>query len=536
MRRRWTLAAVLVVAALLVAAAAGLWGGNGLVRAQGAVARTPTAAPNTAAPAALAPVAQGDVLAALESTLTGIYNRVSPSVVHIEVRQKTTVAMQGFPFGSSQQTPDQYTYGSGSGFVWDTAGNIVTNNHVVEGADQIRVRFHDGTILDATVVGTDADSDLAVIKVEASADLLKPVIMADSAKVSVGQLAVAIGNPFDLENTMTVGFVSALGRSLPVSNGQATSSYSIPDIIQTDAPINPGNSGGVLVNRQGEVIGVTSAIVSPVQASAGIGFAVPSAIVSARVPVLIKTGEYVDPWIGISGTSLTADLAEAMKLDASQRGALVVEVVAGGPAEKAGLVPSTTAVTINGNDTVVGGDVIVAINGQAVRSFDDLVAYLARSTAVGDEITLTVLREGKTVEVPLTLGARPSEVAQSATAETPQATAYLGISGVTVDPSVAEAMGLSSDQTGVLVEEVTSGSPADDAGLRGSFRPVTVNGERILIGGDIIVGWEGKAITSADDLQQALSQVQPGDSVTLTVLRGSTERDLTVTLAARPTQ
>jgi len=539
MKNKWAIAGIIVVAALLIATAAGIWGNGVAVSAQGTVARTPTpvatvAAATTGSLAAAAPVAQDDVVAALESTLIHIYGAVSPSVVHIEVRQTASLSLQGFPFGDYGQAPDQYSYGSGSGFVWDTEGHIVTNNHVVENADQIRVRFHDGTIVEATVVGTDPDSDLAVIQVDAPAALLQPVTMGDSTTVKVGQLAVAIGNPFDLENSMTVGFVSALGRSLSVSNDNpfSTSSYSIPDIIQTDAPINPGNSGGVLVDRNGRVIGVTSAIISPVEASVGIGFAVPAAIVATRVPVLIETGQYIDPWIGITGTTLTPDLAEAMDLDANQRGALVTEVTPGSPAEAAGLRPGTDEVTIQGQDVTVGGDVIVAINGEPVRVFDDLVAYLARHTVVGDEIILTVLRDGKTVDVSVTLGARPTEAGQSA--ETTEAAAYLGITGLTVEPAIAEAMGLDSDQTGVLIEEVASGSPADEAGLRGSFRPVEVDGQRILIGGDVIVAWEGKAITSTDDLQQALAQVQPGDRITLSILRGGRQRDVTVTLGERP--
>jgi len=221
-----------------------------------------------------------------------------------------------------------------------------------------------------------------------------------------------------------------------------------------------------------------------------------------------------------------------MDLDANQRGALVTEVTPGSPAEAAGLRPGTDEVTIQGQDVTVGGDVIVAINGEPVRVFDDLVAYLARHTVVGDEIILTVLRDGKTVDVSVTLGARPTEAGQSA--ETTEAAAYLGITGLTVEPAIAEAMGLDSDQTGVLIEEVASGSPADEAGLRGSFRPVEVNGQRILIGGDVIVAWEGKAITSTDDLQQALAQVQPGDRITLSILRGGRQRDVTVTLGERP--
>jgi 2-alkenal reductase len=294
--------------------------------------------------------------------------------------------------------------------VWDEAGHIVTNNHVVEGADKIEVTFADGTIVPATLVGANRDSDLAVIKVDVPAEELHPVRMGDSTQVKVGEIAVAIGNPFGLENTMTVGFISALGRSLPVeSNGSAGPTYRIPDIIQTDAPINPGNSGGVLVNDQGEVIGVTAAIASPVQASAGIGFVIPSAIVQKVVPELIEKGHYAVPWLGISGTSLDPDLTQGMGLDAGQRGVLVVDVTPDGPADKAGLRGSDRSITVDGEDRRVGGDVIVAIGGQTLETFDDLIAYLFGSTKVGQQVTLTVLRDGQQQEVQVTLGERPGQ-------------------------------------------------------------------------------------------------------------------------------
>jgi len=200
-------------------------------------------------------------------------------------------------------------------------------------------------------------------------------------------LAVAIGNPFTLENTMTVGIVSALAGSclsVPAPRYKARNAlhYTIPDIIQTDAPINPGNSGGVLVNDQGQVVGVTAAIESPVRASAGIGFAIPSNIVQKVVPELIQSGKYEHPWLGLSGTSLNPDLATAMNLKEDQRGALVIEVTPGSPADKAGLRGSDRQVEIEGESVPVGGDVVTAINGEPVHTFDDLVAYLAGSTQI----------------------------------------------------------------------------------------------------------------------------------------------------------
>jgi S1-C subfamily serine protease len=427
--------------------------------------------------------------------------------------------------------------GSGSGFVWDRNGHIVTNNHVVANAERIRVTFADGTVAEATLVGANADSDLAVIKVELPAKRLLPVRLADSAQVTVGQLAVAIGNPFGLENTMTVGIVSALGRSLPVAsdNELGGATYSIPDVIQTDAPINPGNSGGVLVNDRGEVIGVTTAIISPVQASAGIGFAVPAAIVEKVVPALIENGSYHYPWLGISGTSLGPELAQAMGLDADQRGALVAEIVPGGPAEEAGLRGSSRQVEIDGMEARVGGDVIVALDGQRVQGFDDLVAHLVRSTEVGQQIELTILRDGRERNVTVTLGTRPGDEDASQPREERNVTgeAWLGISGTTMTSEIAAAMGLESDQRGVLVAEVVAGSPADEAGLRGSYKAVTIDSERLLVGGDVITAWDAEPVQDLDGLQQLVGDAQSSDSVTLTVLRDGAAVEIEVTLAAR---
>ena len=517
-----------------------------LLPMQTARASAPIAAPTPMSVETVLP-AKADVLAALEGTLERIYQDVSPSVVNIQVLQKQTVGM-GLPqmpdlpfFGQPlpQQPPqEQYQRGSGSGFVWDKEGHIVTNNHVVEGADEIEVTFADGMTVSGTVVGADPDSDLALVKVELPADQLHPVQLTDSTQVKVGQLAVAIGNPFGLENTMTVGFVSAMGRSLPVeSDGGEGPSYTIPDIIQTDAPINPGNSGGVLVNGDGEVIGVTAAIASPVRASAGIGFVIPSAIVQKVVPVLIEKGRYMHPWLGISGTSLDPDLAQAMKLEADQHGALVVDVTPGGPADKAGLRGSDQKITVDGEDRQVGGDVIVAINGQPVQTFDDLVTYLVRSTEVGEKVTLTVLRDGREQQVEVTLSERPSskQEARPASEETTAEGAWLGITGMTLSPEVAKAMDLSEDQRGVLVEEVASSSPAEKAGLRGSDKSVTISGQRLLVGGDVIVAWDGQAVAQMEELRALVGKAQVGQEITLKILRDGKQIEVQVTLEARPT-
>jgi 2-alkenal reductase len=277
----------------------------------------------------------------------------------------------------------------------------------VEGADQINVIFSDGTSMPAEVVGSDPNSDLAVLKADVPAGL-EPLTLADSSQVKVGQLAIAIGNPFGLEGTMTVGIVSAIGRSLDSQTVTGSgASYSIPDIIQTDAPINPGNSGGVLVDAEGRVIGVTAAIESPVRANAGIGFAIPSATVQRVVPDLIQNGSHEYAWLGISATTLTPNLAKAMDLPESQRGVLVIEVTPNSPADQAGLQSSGETVTLNGQQAPVGGDVITAINGVEVRSMDDLISFLASQASVGEQVSLSILRGGAEQSVEVTLAARP---------------------------------------------------------------------------------------------------------------------------------
>jgi len=227
----------------------------------------------------------------------------------------------------------------------------------------------------------------------------------------VGEIAIAIGNPYGFEGSMTVGTVSGLGRDLPTSQVDQASgaSYSIPDVIQTDAAVNPGNSGGVLVNDQGQVIGVTSALESSSGSSSGIGFAIPAEIVSNVIPSLISSGKYDHPYLGISGTDMTPDIAQAMKLPTTTRGALVEQVSAGGPAANAGLQGSNTTVTINGVQGTVGGDIITAIDGQTINSMSDIIAYLAIHTQVGQTVTLMIMRGGQTQTVQVTLGSRPTQ-------------------------------------------------------------------------------------------------------------------------------
>jgi 2-alkenal reductase len=366
-----------------------------------------TATPVSASQPDTAP-AQAQVTGALAEYQTAfmqVYDRVNPSVVNIDVQVgnvstgSNTPTQDNNPF-SSPQVPQE---GLGSGFVWDAQGHIVTNNHVVENASRVTVTFADGSSVEAQVVGTDPESDLAVLKVDVPAAQLHPVKIADSNAVKVGQVAIAIGDPYGLSGTMTQGIVSALSRSLPVSSDTTGSgSYTIPDIIQTDAAINPGNSGGVLVNIEGEVIGVTAAIRSGSGSNSGIGFVIPSNIVSKVVPALIKDGKVEHPRIGISGTTVTLDIAKSLGLPEGQRGVLVVDVLQNGPAEKAGLQGAGSQANDSGLPT--SGDVITAIDGHSVNTFEDLTSYLFTNTQAGQTVTLSILRQGREQTVQLTLG------------------------------------------------------------------------------------------------------------------------------------
>ncbi len=367
--------------------------GCGLLTAP-AVILTPVPSPTPA----IAPVYADGAAAALDMSLEDVYRHVSPSVVLITVFLKPGS-------GTASASANGPAVASGSGFVWDTLGNIVTNNHVVENADAIQVTFPGGAPMDAKLIGTDPGSDLAVIRVGADPSLLKPVTLEDSDAVQVGQIAIVIGYPFGLDSTMTSGIVSGLSRLLPVSASDGSGmSYSIPDVIQTDAPINPGNSGGVLVNDTGEVIGVPSANISTSGSSAGVGFAIPSNIVKMEVPTLISTGGYLHAYLGISGGMLIPDLASAMGLDPNTHGLLIAEIQPGGPADKAGLRGSTKAVTIRGFQTTVGGDIITAADGNAITGFEELIRYMFLNKKIGDTMEVTILRDGhpQTVQVTFT--------------------------------------------------------------------------------------------------------------------------------------
>lgn len=344
-----------------------------------------------------------------ERLVARVYERVAPSVVHIRVVQQVSGDRPGFEIPGWPDHPelpdDFFRRGEGSGFVWDTNGHVITNYHVIEDAEEVEVTFLDRVTVPAEVVGTDPDSDLAVLKVERAGDRLIPAALGDSDEVFVGQRAIAIGNPFGQEWTLTTGVVSALGRTQP----SGTSQFSIPEMIQTDAAINPGNSGGPLLDREGNVIGVNTLILSEDRASAGVGFAIPVNIVDQVVPVLIEEGQYAYAWLGIVGRDLDRNTALAMNLPADQRGALVIEVADDGPAEDARLQGSDETVTGNGTTLLVGGDVIIAIDEQRVDTMDDLIVYLVKETRPDQRVVLTVLRDGVEETVDVTLGERPHE-------------------------------------------------------------------------------------------------------------------------------
>jgi len=334
-----------------------------------------------------------------EQTVSTIYESASPAVVEIEVTEQAT----GY-FGQS------YAEGQGSGFLIDSSGYIITNNHVVENTSDITVNFTDGTSVPATVVGTDSSHDLALIKVTASAvSGITPLALGDSNEVDIGEMAIAIGTPYGLENTATVGIISGLDRTLSSSDISAGSN--LDNMIQTDAALNPGNSGGPLLNSSGEVIGVNTAIES---SSSNIGFAVPSNTVTMVLDSL-KNGENIlRPWLGISGVALNA--ARAQNLDLSiEQGVYVVSVVAGSPAEDAELQAGGT--DSSGNLTS-GGDVITAIDGVKVTKVEELSSYISNKM-VGDKVTLTVLRNGQTLSIKVTLAEWPDETTTITTQSLP---------------------------------------------------------------------------------------------------------------------
>ena len=299
----------------------------------------------------------------------------------------------------------------GSGFVYDTNRHIVTNQHVVSGNNLLDITFSDGTIYRARLIGLDPFTDIAVLYVpKVPTKKLMPLPLGNSTSIRVGEQVAAIGNPFGLSGSLTEGVISGLGRLLP-SKANSSSHYSIPDVIQTDAPINPGNSGGPLLNMNGEVIGMTSAIFSNTGEFSGVGLAISSDTMKKVIPLLIVNGTYAHPWLGISGANMTPELATALGLK-DPRGFLVIDVIPGSPAANAGIRGGDQIVSINGQQIPLGGDVILRIGDTPVRKIDDVLAYLERYKTIGETTNLVVLRGGQETNVIVKLTARPNSMSQ----------------------------------------------------------------------------------------------------------------------------
>jgi S1-C subfamily serine protease len=336
-------------------------------------------------------------LVGVNGSLAALYDKVNPGVV--------TIIAYGSGTGNDAL---------GSGFVIDTNGNILTNVHVIAGAVEIEVDFPTGFMTTGTVAAKDSDSDVAVIHVDAPANELHPLKLGDSSKVQIGDPVVAIGNPFGLYNTLTLGIVSAKGRTdESLSSSSDSSFYLIGDMIQTDAALNPGNSGGPLLNLQGEVIGINRSILSPSTSSggtatnAGLGFAISSNLVERILPDLLSSGKYDYPYLGLSSLSeIHLKAQQALGIPYGY-GVYVTGVVAGGPADKAGLRAGTVAIP-NITDLKKGGDLIIAVDGQKINGFGDMVSYIVLNHKPGDTIAFTVYRDGGTVDLPVVLGSRAS--------------------------------------------------------------------------------------------------------------------------------
>jgi S1-C subfamily serine protease len=523
------------------------------------------------------PEYQGDVLGTNATTLTPteLFSKIQDSVVQI-----TT---------TSRDIAGPISSGLGSGFIYDKDGHIITNYHVVAIASlsglysnytsssnnntDIIVTFHDGSAYNARVVGSDPFSDIAVLRVEnISESKLIPLSFGNSSQVKIGEQVIAIGNPFGLSGTLTVGVVSGLGRTIPslaVEEGpslpgdnqgeqeqeqprlpripppfddlfpdipdlpfelpplipdqpqqqESSGAFSIPDIIQTDAAINPGNSGGPLLNMKGQAIGMNTAIFSATGVYAGVGFAIPSNTITKVVPSLIATGSYQHPWLGLIGIDITPDIAKALGLGLEDaKGFLVIGVNEGSPADKAGIRGGDKVANINGREIRLGGDIVLKIDNQDVRKIEDILTYLERYKHIGDTIQLTILRDGRPQTINITLTARP----ESTQLQQPQPQAEvqrpsLGISGINVTPAIAKAMNL-TQAAGFLVVDIIAEGPADKAGIRGGYVVANINGTEIELGGDVILRIDNITVNIIDDILSYLNTKKVGDTVQLTIL------------------
>jgi serine protease Do len=477
--------------------------------------------------------------------------------------------------------------GLGSGFVYDNDGHIITNYHVVALASlsgessnnisssnnntDIIVTFNDGSVYNARVVGSDRFSDIAVLRVEnISESKLVPLIFGNSSQAKIGEQVVAIGNPFGLSGTLTVGVVSGLGRTIPSladdqqeqeqpplpetpfddlfpdipglpfqqpplipdqQQQEHSGAFSIPDIIQTDAAVNPGNSGGPLLNMKGQVLGMNTAIFSETGVYAGIGFAIPSNTITKIVPSLITTGSYQHPWLGLVGIDITPDIAEALGLSLEEaKGFLIIGVNEGSPADKAGVRGGDRVTNVNGREIRLGGDIVLKIDNQDVRKIEDILTYLEGQKHVGDIVQLTIVRDDKTQTVNATLTPRPgSNQSQQLQPQSEQQRPSLGISGTNVTPAIAKAMNM-TQATGFLVVDIIAEGPADKAGVRGGYLIANINGTDIELGGDVILRIDNKTVNTIDNILSYLDTKKVNDTVQLTILREGNVENVPVQL------
>ena len=442
----------------------------------------------------------------------------------------------------------------GSGFIFDTSGHIITNDHVVRNrsfndtntndtnTNNVTVTFLDDRSFKAKIVGSDPFSDLAVLQIEnPNNQSMIPLVLSNSSDVKIGEHVIAIGNPFGLSGSMTEGIVSGLGRVIPSQSPEGPpgpelmpdeenrlvppTSFSIPEIIQTDAAINPGNSGGPLLNLKGQVIGINSAIFSLTGAYTGVGFAIPSSTIQRVVPVLISEQSYKHPWIGISGVDVNEEIASVMKLN-STKGFLVIDTSPGGPASKAGIQGGDKMVEINGRETKLFGDVIIKIDNQNVSKIDDILIYLEQQKKVGQSVNLTVIRDGKLETINVVLAERPLRLDTEPL--------WLGIDGIDMNTEIASEL-MVNQSTGILVVGIISDGPADKAGLEGGYRITDINGTQIELGGDIIISADNQTIESLRDMSTYISNTKvEGDTISLGILRDGKPQEIEVILETRP--
>jgi 2-alkenal reductase len=464
--RKILIAAVAVLLlALLFGAGLARWGDTGSSWAVTAQPQRPQLVSNEPAPVSQEQAALAAIMPTQE-VLAALYDQVAPSVVNIQVTVKPEVtASPGspspFPFGLPELPENQAPLqGEGSGFIYDADGHIVTNNHVVEGAEEIVVYFGNGMWAEAELVAADPQADLAVIKVTPPEGMeWRPLPLASPNSLRAGYYVAAMGSPFGLNETMTVGVVSALGRSFATGDGTEGATYSLPDVIQTDTAINPGNSGGPLLNLNGEVVGVNFAINSPVRANSGVGFAIPVSVVQKVVPALIQEGLYTYSYLGIAGGTINEPLAEENDLLDNTLGVWVSQVVEGGPAAEAGLQE---------------GDIIVSIDGQPVTRFEDLISYLFQSTEPDQAVRLGVMRDGELTNLDVTLAARPGATEQAQEQGTPEATISISQAIQAAREAVVDAGLIEQIDSANAQQDTQNGRPVWIVTLTGNGQTATV--------------------------------------------------------------